>query len=231
MIFVFIFIFLWSVGRRKRGYIVIGVVALSLIVGPILALSVDRTYMKSVESGWAKASSKATEKGISGPLWLLRLVGPFGYGVGTKTQGSQHLEQKVRTPLVEGGIEKLLVELGYVGTACALCLALVLFRTSFRGLKRAWNLAVPSNAPAFCFSIIIANGAAFLVAFQFFGDPYVVTSTGFFMGLLLSVRRFPTRDWVRRRTIRDDFEAINSSSGPPLQPIGFGPATPNRGAT
>ena len=53
-----------------------------------------------------------TTHAYTGPLWLLGVVGPFGYGAGTKTQGAQHLSASIDTPLVEGGLETGLVELG-----------------------------------------------------------------------------------------------------------------------
>jgi len=43
--------------------------------------------------------------------------------------------------------------------------------------------------PGFCFAYIAANVSAFLIAFQFLGDPFIGTFLGLFIGMLLSTNR------------------------------------------
>jgi hypothetical protein len=38
----------------------------------------------------------------------------------------------------------------------------------------------------FCFSFVIANLSAFLIAFQFLGDPFIASFVGLIYGILLS---------------------------------------------
>lgn len=189
MLFVFAAVFLASSTFRSRRRIIKAMVLTSLVLVPAIFYMVDDLYRMSLQSGVDTAGAKATEKMLTGPLWLAGVVGPFGYGVGTLTQGAQHYVQMLDIPLVEGGMEKVMVEVGLVGLLLVFVVAYQLLILGRQSLKTGQRYSSNEVAPAFCFSYIAANLAAFLVAFQFLGDPFIGTFLGLFIGMLLSTRR------------------------------------------
>ena len=189
MLFVFAAVFLAFSTLRNRRKIVKIMVLTALILVPAIFYMVDDLYRMSLQSGVDTAGTKATEKLMLGPLWLAGIVGPFGYGVGTLTQGAQHYVKQLDIPLVEGGLEKVMVEVGLIGVFLVMLTAWQLLSSGRRSLKLGQKYLPAEVAPAFCFAYIAANLAAFLIAFQFLGDPFIGTFLGLFIGMLLSTGR------------------------------------------
>jgi hypothetical protein len=189
MVLVFLVMMLLQVRGRLRVRLVAYVGAGGLVLAWILSGLTDERYIAAAQSGLDVAGAKATEKGIGGPLWLTGLVGPFGYGVGTKTQGGQHLGRVVETPQVEGGFERIMVELGLVGTGAVAFLLWTTIRLVLKELRLIRRSRFETLVPITLVSILVANLSAFLVAFQIFGDPFVVFILGFLGGTLLSASR------------------------------------------
>jgi len=156
-----------------------------MLVG--LPFVTDSLYLMTFTSGLDTAAAKVSEKGMRGPLWLLGLVGPFGYGVGAVAQGAQHFGAiTTNVPLVEGGFEKVMVELGLIGTAVGLLVAFEMLYQAY-SIARSMRLSSQNSFDAlFCFSFVIANLAAFLIAFQFLGDPFIASFVGLIYGILIS---------------------------------------------
>src|SRR5262249_35008081 len=150
---------------------------------------VDEHYLAAAESGLHNAGAIAVEKGLFGPLWLAWVVGPFGYGVGTKSQGAQHLSFVPETPLFEGGFERILVEIGVVGTLAAVLLVGSALRAAVSSLRQVRSRPDSEVVGVALFSLLCANLAAFVVTFQIFGDPFVIILIGFIGGVLLSLPR------------------------------------------
>jgi O-antigen ligase len=199
MILVFLLVYALVSDRRQRNRFLTYTLAAALAVVPLLFFFVEDAYLQTAESGLAVAGAKATEKGIRGTTWLIKIVGPFGYGVGTKSQGSQHVAGFVNTPLMEGGLEKILVELGIVGFAAAIFLLATMAWIGWRNVRLARFLGEDASGPVACFAMIAANLSAFLVAIQFFGDPFVITFIGFLVGLLFSTERLLRENLARSR--------------------------------
>lgn len=223
MLLMFVATLIWrSGGWRRSRLIAYCLVAITVIV-PVVVLLVDDRYIDAAQSGLNVAGTKATEKGLGGPIWLIPIVGPFGFGVGTKTQGAQHLGITGQVPSVEGGLEKVLVELGWVGLSFALLVALTVLRAAWNALrvtrKSGWD-DTPVNA---IFALLAANAAAFLVAFQFMGDPFVVFMLGFLLGILLSAPRVIHRYYANAVQVYQDesspeLVAANLGRGAPVSP-------------
>lgn len=190
MMIAFILVFFWTSSVKNRRKIMLYIAIGVAILLPALAYFVDELYLKSLDSGVAITGSKLTEKGFRGPLWLAGFVGPFGFGVGSITQGAQHVSQRLQNmPLVEGGVEKIMVELGLVGLLCTLVFAYELVRTAYRSVRQAAMRTPLDFGPQFCFAFVAANMVAFLIAFQFLGDPFIGSFIGFMFGLVLSYAR------------------------------------------
>lgn len=189
MLFMFAGVFLVFSTLRHRRRIVKSLVLMSFILVPGILFFVDDLYRMSFSTGIETAGSKAAEKMWTGPIWLAGVVGPFGYGVGTLTQGTQHFVANLNIPLVEGGMEKVMVEIGLLGLFLLLMIAGQMLLLCYRSLKLGQKVMSTEVGPAFCFAYVAANLSAFMIAFQFLGDPFIGTMLGLFVGMLLSTKR------------------------------------------
>ena len=189
MLMVFVGVFLLVSTLRHRRRILKSLILLSAVLVPAIMVFVDDLYQMSLTSGLEVAGAKAAEKMYVGPLWLAGVVGPFGYGVGTLAQGTHHFVKSQDIPLVEGGMEKVMVEFGLIGLFLMSIAGWQLILQCYRSLKRGQQTMPNEIGPGFTFSYIAANFAAFTTAFQFLGDPFIGTFLGLFAGILLSTRR------------------------------------------
>jgi hypothetical protein len=131
--------------------------------------------------------------------------GFLGRGIGSATQGGQHLGPGLEQSWQESGPSKLMVELGVPGFVCALLLAVALGRAGWAALRRI--PATPLGGLQVGLSgMMIANAASFIVSHQIFGDLLIVCLTSLWLGITLSSPR-----WARAREPA-------SGATPPLPP-------------
>jgi len=193
IVLVFITVFLYLC-RQKRSRVV-AYLAFAAAAGiPLLLYFSDEAYVDAAGSGFAASGGRFSVQLVEGPLWLLTIVGPFGYGVGTKTQGAQHLDATVESPLVEGGFEKILVELGICGALAMAAAGVGMFRCAVRSLRVSKDFGNDQLTFAAAGAFLVSNIAAFSTAFQVFGDPFIVCIIGFVAGVLLSASRLAGDD-------------------------------------
>ncbi len=167
----------------------------------------DRFYHDTLIS----AHERIVQHGWNAVRGTYEQAGFFGYGVGMATQGTQHIA--VARPHVwqEGGPGKLLAELGVIGTAGFLGLALVLFGSILDDLTRVSNTSLYPIYSGLT-GILLANVGAGIVSAQVFGDPFIAAMLSFFAGLLLSAARV--------RLPRAHIESMPSRRGPaPISPL------------
>jgi len=126
--------------------------------------------------------------------------GALGLGVGAATQGSQHLGLPFRT-FYEGGLDKLMVELGVLGLVCALALAIRLATTLTRQLRSQQDHPAPLVHLSLV-GLIMANAGSFFISHQAFGDSVVMFGAGMTIGMALSGAH-----WRHR------FQAANAPTG------------------
>jgi hypothetical protein len=175
---------------RRRGGVLFYLLFVAAIVFFASILFVDTRYLATAESGLTAADKRITGNAVTGPLWLFGIVGPFGFGVGTKSQGTQHVAMAMdKIPLIEGGFEKVLVELGIVGTIVLLLFGASMVRLVTLAFRRVWAAQMDSTPLAALAAFLLANSMAYLVAFQVYGDPLIGFFLGFALGLVLSAAR------------------------------------------
>lgn len=127
----------------------------------------------------------------------LRQYGFFGAGLGTATQGIHHLNVAKPRTWQEGGLGRILVELGVPGFLCFLnmCIALAL------SIRRLSIMHLKSDPDKFILragliAMICGNAGSFVVSHQIFGDPFVITFFAFLLGLILSrAHNLPQKDY------------------------------------
>jgi hypothetical protein len=190
LVFIFAGLLLLLTESRRRGGVLFYLVFVTAVVFFASTLFVDARYLETAESGLNVADKRLASHTVNGPLWLFGVVGPFGFGVGTKAQGTQHVGlDMANIPLIEGGFEKVLVELGIVGTLVMVLVLISMVRLVMLAFRRTWAAKLDSTPLAALAAFLLANALAYLVAFQVYGDPLIGFFLGFGLGLLLSASR------------------------------------------
>lgn len=177
---------------RKRNRVVMYVFTAAIVLLPFLIAFVPDEYLQTATTTVTSASGRiGTAWG--GSTWLPSIVGPFGYGVGTKTQGMQHLGLAVETPLAEGGLDKVLIELGFIGAIAFVIVGITLFRESIHVYQLARSARLEGMGVSAVFAFIYSQIVTFFTAFQVFGDPLIIFCIGFCIGLMLGGKRLAFR--------------------------------------
>jgi hypothetical protein len=124
--------------------------------------------------------------------WVLRHNGFFGSGAGTGAQGSQYFGGGAHLVggAAEGGLGKVLAELGVPGFLALCWLGVVLARILVDRARRARELPLEEAVPRYALlAFLPANAAVFFTAHQVFGDPFILILLGWMSGAVLALPR------------------------------------------
>ena len=128
--------------------------------------------------------------------WVIAQNGILGSGAGTGSQGAQHFGggSDIVGGAAEGGLGKILAELGLPGLGLFLWMGTALFRYFWR-LMASFKRDEPIRARLFygVISFLLANAAVFVTAHQVFGDPFVLVIIGWLLGFVLAIPGFKDR--------------------------------------
>jgi hypothetical protein len=177
-------------GRASRLAAVVAVAGLTILGATMTAheMEIETSYYAYAISVQQETAGRVWTSSW-GDLWqTLAQAGVLGAGLGSASQGTQHIGSAPQRSWQEGGLSKLLVELGLPGLLCALALAAALARALARslGFASAPGGRLLVGVIAFC----TANAASFVVSHQVYGDLLVMTLTAFFTGVALAGRRW-----------------------------------------
>jgi hypothetical protein len=129
--------------------------------------------------------------------YVLDQNGFFGAGAGTGAQGSQYFGGGVGIVggAAEGGLGKVLAELGVPGALILLWLGYAVARVVLRIARVARR--APREQAFLIYGLaafLPANAAVFLTAHQVFGDPFILIVIGLATGSILAFPRIATLD-------------------------------------
>jgi hypothetical protein len=155
----------------------------------------DSTYQPYINRGqtvFGDAGARFTDLGLASVVWAVAAGGFFGLGAGAGSQGTQHFSEgpNIASGAAEGGLGKVAVELGVPG----LILVVIAFVLVARNVRRALgniaarDLRLLSMAAALV-ALCAANVPVFMGASQIYGDPFVLTLLGSFLGFVLAAPR------------------------------------------
>ena len=118
--------------------------------------------------------------------------GFFGAGAGAGSQGSQHFGggTDIVGGSAEGGLAKVLAELGIPGIAVILWIGVLMVRRVMRAVRQIRRS--DSIRAVLCLGLIAllaTNTIEFVTAHQAFGDPFVLFMLGWMLGLVLALLR------------------------------------------
>lgn len=134
--------------------------------------------------------SRFSELGLAPISWAVDQYGWLGAGLGSGSQGTQHFvaDDIMNRGAAEGGLGKLTLELGVPGLIVTIWMVLALGRYIWRVL--AYLAVISPRHARFGYGLVAflaANGAAFSVATQAFGDLFVLLTLGWTLGFLLAL--------------------------------------------
>jgi len=136
--------------------------------------------------------------------------GILGSGAGTGSQGTQQFGGGANLVggAAEGGLGKVLAELGVPGLLLLLWLVISLGRYMWAIAKDiAQAKDVDPSLGKLVFGLeafLITNGFVFVIAHQVFGDPFVLIVLGFFIGFVMAMPKMVMRNADDRRRATDD---------------------------
>jgi hypothetical protein len=173
---------------------------------------IDPYYERSATVG-ADATERATLMTSESFNYILERNGPWGSGAGTGSQGAQYFGggTDIVGGAAEGGLGKIVAELGLPGIGLILWLAFALARYFLAIIREVKQVDFERASLTFGFiAMLTANAFVFVTAHQIFGDLFVLTLLGFFIGIVMAVPRMvpirvptPSRRPVKLRPLRD----------------------------
>jgi hypothetical protein len=193
----------WSLPKRLKFSTLIAVILISSGTGYLIykkmgpSPAIEKYYFQNPRLVFGRVE----QHGFEALITTYRQSGIFGEGLGTATQGIHHLNVSKPRTWQEGGLGRILVELGVPGFLCFLFLSLTLASTMWRLISHSFD---PSSSEFFLraglVALIAANAVSFVVSHQIFGDPLVICFISLIIGFILS--KTPVRDVVRESIIK-----------------------------
>jgi hypothetical protein len=147
-------------------------------------------YVRHSASSFADAPDRFTAFGLGSVEWAIDRNGLAGAGAGTGSQGRQHFNDGADLVggAAEGGLGKITAELGLPGLLTAAWVLTALVWALWRGRAEAQRLSPELAALRYgLLAFLGANGVAFTVASQVYGDLFVLLLLGWCVGFVLAI--------------------------------------------
>ena len=183
-------------GARKTSVALFGVAASAIgtlyyVGGDLSDASTFRAYAERGGSTFDSAWERFYGLGIGSVGWAIDQVGFLGIGAGAVSQGGQHFGvDESLTGAAEGGLGKIIVELGVPGLVIVTWVLWIVAKTLRGLLAQVDRLSGDASATALALvAFLVANAISFVTASQVFGDPFVLILIGIVFGALLATPR------------------------------------------
>lgn len=149
-----------------------------------------QAYALRARSVVEDVGDRVSNLGLKPLAWAYDQWGFFGAGLGTGSQGTQHFgsDALLNRGAAEGGLGKIMLELGVPGLVVVMWLAVAMMRYVSRTLDYLVNTS-PSHARLGfgLTAFLIANIASFSTGAQVYGDLLVLLCLGWATGFLLAL--------------------------------------------
>lgn len=164
-----------------------------------------RNYLARGTSVFSDASGRFMQLGIAPVHWAYNRVGLLGGGLGIASQGSYMFgSTDVAGGAGEGGLGKIMVELGLPGLLCIAWLVYVIARYVDRSLRLSLLPGVDSRLLPLMLSLTVflaGNAVTFSVATQVYGDLFILIMLGLVSGFVFALPKLAA-DSLRASAIR-----------------------------
>jgi hypothetical protein len=189
------------------------VLAAGLVVGSVgymyIASDVADTDIRPYYERGISVRNDVTERAsvmtVESFQYVIAQNGILGSGAGTGSQGTQQFGGGANLVggAAEGGLGKVLAELGIPGLLLLLWLVISLARYMWAIAKEiAQAKDVDPSLGKLVFGLeafLITNGFVYIIAHQVFGDPFVLIVLGFFIGFVMAMPKMLIRRTDDRR--------------------------------
>ena len=180
--------------RSARSAAVASVaVGLALIAGSLVIApesSESNPYMERSATVFGDAWERFEQLGMSSVVYAYNTGGFFGLGTGMGAQGTQHVAGVVTQGSAEGGLGRIMLELGVPGLLLVVLCSVAVAGTVRRCLREAYHHSDQLyKLELGAISFVGANVPVFIGAAQIFGDPFVLIILGMNLGFILAVPR------------------------------------------
>lgn len=167
--------------------IVLLVLGASFIAPQLQGTTYD-LYLARGASVFDDIGGRATQLGIGSVTWAYRIHGFWGGGLGVASQGAQHFVTDYNGGAGEGGLGKIVSELGFFALPILAWLSLRVVQHINRALKAVAKLS-PENLSVFVgvLAFLMANLPSFVVASQAFGDVFILLILGLLASSLFAI--------------------------------------------
>lgn len=174
-------------------------VAAAIMVGLLVTLGsltmspesvAPNPYVERSQTAFGDAYDRFEKLGLTSIKWAYVAAGPIGLGTGAGAQGAGQVAGIALQGSAEGGLGRIMLELGPLGLILAVLCSVAVARQTRRCLSKAnahsaelFKLALGMLA------FVAANVPIFIGAAQIFGDPFVLMILGTQLGFVLAVPR------------------------------------------
>ena len=170
----------------------------TVILGWVMAVSVVGAYLFYDWIGQDEATKvyyfsrpnevveRFTFHGHRNLVETYKQAGFWGAGLGMATVGAHRVAAARPRIWQEGGLSRLMVELGVPGFVCAVWLGIVLLRTCYRVVIRLDSRSPESPLLLGLSALLVAHACGFVVSHQVYGAPFVGLFLPLLIGFLLS---------------------------------------------
>ena len=191
--------------RALRLVLVAGLAV--VVVGQLMSHSTSSVLVPYVKRGITVVAESTTRlEGMTvGQFgYVIDRNGFFGSGAGTGAQGGQYFGggTDVVGFAAEGGLGKVLAELGVPGLTALAWLGVVMGSVFLRIARGVRRLPLRLAAPAYgLIALLPANLAVFVTAHQVYGDPFVLIVLGWVSGAALAVPKMVRSEGLVEREL------------------------------
>ena len=193
MVAAFAVAFLWRYIRRLKFTEAFAFIFLAAILGGVV-LQLGQNEESSVYARGAATTRDELFGRLEGGVGAtIDQFGFLGAGLGTATQGTQHLSGGTGFAWQEGGLGKLAIELGVPGLLALALTAVVMMQLL---LKITRHPDIPETSQllrAGLFAMFIGDAVTFMAAAQAYSDPLLTLFSAFTLGCLFATSQLDER--------------------------------------
>lgn len=187
MVVAFALVFFWRYFRRMTttqiASIAVGCMVLALVTFKMSESERASAYTRGARTSGTEILQRL-EGGAGGTI---EQHGLLGAGLGAATQGVRHLTgSSTDIGWQEGGMGKLIVELGVPGALAVMFFLYAAMRTLLRITAVGDIEGTSQLLRVSLFGIVVANIANFMASAQAYSDPVLTLTTAFFLGCLFA---------------------------------------------
>src|SRR5436190_892875 len=187
MVLAFALAFFWRYFKRLSIAQLSTILAIGLALMGVVYFVGGSEKSSVYTKGTRTSSAEVFERLEGGTFGSIEQHGIFGAGLGAATQGVRHvIGTETDLGWQEGGMGKLVVELGVPGALAVIVLVIAMMRMMLRISAVGDVEGTTQILRCGLFGIVIANMANFMASAQAYSDPVLTLSAAFYLGALFA---------------------------------------------